>query len=170
MDKKLFFALYNFYNAQKGFGKAVLLTDRACPFIFMAIFAVMSGYLAFNSMFTELTLFAGVPLATLIICRTIRYLSKRKRPSIAFNLNGPHAGKASYSFPSNHAASATAIAFGCMYICPPLGIAVLCLAIITALSRVFTGAHYPSDVLAGFLLATIISAVGFFIIPILLYC
>ena len=161
MDKKLFFALHNFYNTYKGFGKAVLFTDRACPFIFMAIFAVMGGYLTFNSMFAELTLFAVVPLVTLVVCRTIRHLSKRKRPSQAFNLNGPHAGKTSYSFPSNHTASATAIAFGCIYTNAPLGVAVLCLAVITALSRVFTGAHYPSDVLSGFVLATVASVVGF---------
>ena len=168
MDKKLFFILHNFYNSHKGFGKVVLFTDRACPFIFIAIFAVFCTHLAYSRLFAELTLFAGIPFVSIVICRTIRHLTKRKRPCQAFKLNSPHVNKASYSFPSNHAASASAIAYGCIYINTHVGIAVLCLAIITALSRVFTGAHYPSDVFAGFVFSAITAAIGFIIIPILL--
>ncbi|MEU8921838.1 phosphatase PAP2 family protein [Kitasatospora sp. NPDC048545] len=53
------------------------------------------------------------------------------------------------SFPSGHSASAAAFATGVAIESPLLGAAVAPLAAAVALSRVYTGAHYPGDVLAG---------------------
>ncbi|RSS56288.1 phosphatase PAP2 family protein, partial [Streptomyces sp. WAC06614] len=53
------------------------------------------------------------------------------------------------SFPSGHSASAFAFATGLALEHPGLGVAVLPVAAAVAFSRVYTGVHYPSDVLAG---------------------
>ena len=53
------------------------------------------------------------------------------------------------SFPSGHAASAAAFATAVTLESPWLGAAVIPLAAAVAGSRVYTGAHYPSDVVAG---------------------
>jgi undecaprenyl-diphosphatase len=53
------------------------------------------------------------------------------------------------SFPSGHSASAAAFAAGVAIQSGPLGAAVAPIAASVAFSRVYTGAHYPSDVLAG---------------------
>lgn len=53
------------------------------------------------------------------------------------------------SFPSGHTASAAAFATGVALESPRWGAAVAPLAAGVAFSRVYTGAHYPSDVLAG---------------------
>ncbi|MET7889355.1 bifunctional phosphatase PAP2/diacylglycerol kinase family protein [Streptomyces avermitilis] len=53
------------------------------------------------------------------------------------------------SFPSGHSASAAAFATGVALESRGLGAAVVPLAAAVALSRVYTGVHFPSDVLAG---------------------
>ena len=54
------------------------------------------------------------------------------------------------SFPSGHAASAAAFATGVALEKPSLAAPVIIAAAAVGASRVVTGMHYPSDVLAGF--------------------
>jgi membrane-associated phospholipid phosphatase len=56
----------------------------------------------------------------------------------------------SASFPSGHAASAAAFATAVTLEAPVLAPPIIVLAGAVGLSRVVTGVHYPSDVLAGF--------------------
>jgi membrane-associated phospholipid phosphatase len=58
------------------------------------------------------------------------------------------------SFPSGHAASAAAFATGVAIEMPELAAGVIVLALAVGASRVVTGVHYPSDVLAGFAIGT----------------
>ncbi|CAM4131957.1 phosphatase PAP2 family protein [Kibdelosporangium persicum] len=63
-----------------------------------------------------------------------------------------------WSFPSNHATVAGAAAAGILWSSRNLGIVAAGLAVLAALSRVFVGAHYPHDVLAGLLLGVALAA------------
>lgn len=71
----------------------------------------------------------------------------------------------SSSFPSGHSASAAAFASSVAMEVPSLRIPLESLAALVGLSRVATGAHYPSDVAAGFLLGSTIAAAGRRLIP-----
>jgi undecaprenyl-diphosphatase len=53
------------------------------------------------------------------------------------------------SFPSGHSASAAAFATGAALEMPVLALPLGCLAVAVGVSRVVTGAHYPSDVVTG---------------------
>jgi undecaprenyl-diphosphatase len=56
------------------------------------------------------------------------------------------------SFPSDHAAASIAIAVAVLLLHRRLGAIVLAFALLVCYSRVFVGAHYPGDVLAGALI------------------
>jgi undecaprenyl-diphosphatase len=53
------------------------------------------------------------------------------------------------SFPSDHAIVGFAVAVGVMMVNRRAGIALLAAALVLCFARVFVGAHYPTDVLAG---------------------
>ncbi|MGY3684971.1 phosphatase PAP2 family protein [Streptomyces sp. TE33382] len=55
-----------------------------------------------------------------------------------------------WSFPSNHAALASAVAVALLLVSRRLGLIALTGAILMAASRVWVGAHYPHDVITGF--------------------
>jgi membrane-associated phospholipid phosphatase len=78
-------------------------------------------------------------------------LNSRRRPQADIPLvrRLRHA-PTSASFPSGHSASAAAFATAVALEAPVLGPPIIVLAGAVGLSRVVTGVHYPSDVLAGF--------------------
>jgi len=87
-------------------------------------------------------------LIVLVIIITLRYLTRRERPS-PYTTKLPFTLWNRYSFPSHHAARMFLLTFviGAQYQDSfPL---MLSLAIVVALSRIFLAKHYLSDVLTG---------------------
>jgi undecaprenyl-diphosphatase len=92
-----------------------------------------------------------------LLNEVLKYTFHRSRPA----LEHPLVELPSYSFPSGHAVAATVFyGFAAIllwsYVAPKLwrvviGTAVVVLVLMVGFSRVYLGAHYPTDVLAGFL-------------------
>ena len=66
-------------------------------------------------------------------------------------------------FPSIHAVIAAAVAAGLWLVDRRLGITAAVAAALMAFARVYVGAHYPRDVLAGLALGVVVSLAGYFL-------
>ena len=71
---------------------------------------------------------------------------------------------ADYSFPSDHAVMAGAVAAGLWLVDRRLGIAASIAALLMAFARVYVAAHYPHDVLAGLAFGALVVLVGWWLL------
>jgi membrane-associated phospholipid phosphatase len=67
-------------------------------------------------------------------------------------------------FPSIHAVIAAAVTAGLWLVDRRLGIAAALAAVLMAFARVYVGAHYPRDVLAGLVLGGVVSLAGYILL------
>lgn len=105
---------------------------------------------------------ATLAVTSLVTNQGAKRLKRRERPghtSVPFMRRIRHYPTSS-SFPSGHSASAAAFAMGVGTEDKPVGIVLGGLAALVGLSRVYTGAHYPGDVLVGFAIGGTVAEVG----------
>lgn len=91
-----------------------------------------------------------------LLANTLKYLARRDRPDHLPLLVRP---LRSSSFPSGHAASATAAMCALLVVAPGLAPLWISMAVAMAVSRIYVGVHYPTDVLAGVGLGIVVAAV-----------
>jgi membrane-associated phospholipid phosphatase len=95
---------------------------------------------------------ASIAATSALVNVVLKPLSRRRRPDrrshrvpIGRRVRMP----TSTSFPSGHAASASAFATGVATAAPRAALPLTAAAALVSYSRVHTGVHYPSDVIAG---------------------
>jgi len=100
---------------------------------------------------------AGLVAGSYALNTAIKFAVRRPRPQLP-GLEPLTPTVTRLSFPSAHATTsfAAARAYGTLMPAAPLYAAALALA----LSRVYLGVHYPSDILAGALLGTLLAGAG----------
>jgi undecaprenyl-diphosphatase len=100
---------------------------------------------------------ASVAVTSFVVNLVMKPLAHRRRPdrkALGVPLVRQVRMPRSTSFPSGHAASAFAFATGVGFVMPRQAVGLRALAAVVAFSRVYTGVHYPGDVLLGALIGT----------------
>ncbi|PQQ67161.1 hypothetical protein B9R14_10660 [Acetivibrio saccincola] len=160
IDAKLFLKLYGFVSGKQQLKKALYFINRGSSIFFVALYTGCVLWLLF-CLDRFLIKFLLIPALVLITVTILRKIINRKRPFEALGIETVVSHGKSGSFPSRHASSAMIIALSLHQINPAAGYLCICLALITAVSRVLAGVHYPLDVLAGILISFLFSLLFF---------
>ena len=105
---------------------------------------------------------ASMLLTLLVVNLCIKPLAARTRPyelieGLQILVSRPH----DYSFPSGHSANSLTCAWTIFRLAPKkYDVPALVLAVLIALSRLYVGVHYPTDVLAGAAIGVLLSEVA----------
>lgn len=98
------------------------------------------------------------------ICRFLKEFFNRPRPFVILeNVRVIEIEYYTFSFPSGHTTVAFAFATVLAFKIPRYRIPVFIIAVLIGFSRIYVGAHYPSDVIAGMALGCGVSGVILFI-------
>ena len=152
LDKMIFLRLYQLATEHPWLGETMVAVTNASSIVFAGVYGLLLLTLLRNRDRKILFALLG-PLSAFSLVYGIRMIYHRPRPFIALDIDSLIAHEASASMPSQHAASAFAIAMALYYTNKKLGIPALILAAVTALSRPMVGVHFPLDILAGALLS-----------------
>jgi undecaprenyl-diphosphatase len=98
--------------------------------------------------------YAAAALAFLVNF-VIHHVHDRARPYEAHAIRHPWSTSTDASFPSDHTSLSFAIAFAVLMFDSVAGVLFLVVAAIIGVGRLFIGAHYPGDVLAGVLVGLV---------------
>lgn len=126
--------------------------------IWIVITAILSGIMVNRRFVWQVLLTIG---SGVLLNRIIKLLIQRPRPNTNLLMH-----YSSYSFPSGHS-SVAALVLGCLILLTwqvvrrnwvKITITTILVILVLAIgfSRVYVGAHYPSDVLAGWCLGTVV--------------
>jgi|AntRauTorckE6833_2_1112554.scaffolds.fasta_scaffold89229_1 undecaprenyl-diphosphatase len=151
-DKKIFFALYNYTLSHQRLSKLAVLITKYSSKIFSTIYISTVIYLIYNSD-PRVKTFILIPAAVYLMTKLIPYLYNRRRPFAEFSLKSLIKQREDHSFPSTHTASSLIISLVLLNISLELGFILIFLAVLTALSRIMVGVHYPTDIIGAWLLA-----------------
>lgn len=158
-----------FYNKNAAFFKARPLAKKALP-VFDIALTVLFGvayltlwiYGIFWGEFgaKEFVRIAFIPLLTVFVVSILRAMIARPRPYAEDGAGITPFQKRKdekNSFPSRHLACAVAIAVCFFPVLPAAGVALLALCALLAYVRFSLGVHYPSDLLAGAAVGSLIA-------------
>lgn len=93
-------------------------------------------------------------ITTHVFVQLIKFLTRRPRPfRVEQQIVAKHPPTTKCSFPSGHSCAAFSVALTLGFFFHILAVPLLSLALLVGVSRIYLGAHYPSDVLGGLAIA-----------------
>ncbi len=137
--------------------KSIVLVNRLITTLFYLIYPLFLVSLFFTNPYYIWKAML-VPAGGFVVLSLLRKWIGRARPYQKWDIQ-PCIAKDSLnnSFPSRHVYSAMMIALTIMPVYHIVGVILLAFALLEGILRVLGGVHYPSDVLAGMLMAVVFS-------------
>lgn len=114
-------------------------------------------------------------LARVVVVVIINLFYKRQRPYQKFNLKPitslffSFKTKTPNSFPSRHTSAYMAVAVVVLMFFPWVGLGLVLVAILAGAGRVILGYHWPSDIIVGAILGTLLACLTVIYIPVSLF-
>lgn len=162
MNKRLFFCAYNTARQNKAVGKVAVFLASHTNKIYAIVYCIGVLYAFFQSsnLFFR---FIFVPFICMVYNTVLRKILNRPRPFNELNIESLIEHDDKGSCPSNHSAGAMVISVAWYSISPIIGVGLTVLAVLTGVSRVMTGVHYPLDVALGWAVGLCAGVLGFVI-------
>lgn len=161
-DLQLFHALNGLAGNSAGGDALILFFATYLPYLLVAGFALFLVVRRTQSITSRIAWFLLATLAALIarlgVAELIRFFIHRDRPFVSMDVHQLIL-LSSQSFPSGHAIYFFAFSTIVYYYHRKLGVLFLILSGSICLARVAAGVHYPSDVLVGAVLGSLVGLV-----------
>ena len=161
MNEQQYRTVIGWFNARPAAKKALRAVSTGAAVAVYLLYLGLLAWLAWHAMWVPLGVTAVVPAAAFVVGTALRAAINRPRPYTKYGFVPLFPkDKTGQSMPSRHCFSAAAIAGTAWYVLPPLGAVLAVLGVLIAISRVVTGVHYISDVLAGLAFGSVFAVLG----------
>ncbi|MDF1617769.1 phosphatase PAP2 family protein [Petrocella sp. FN5] len=161
LDEKIFLLLFKQMNDNR-IAYVTRFVALYASKVFLVTYVLIMLWLVVNRAFILIPYLIG-PALSLLSVIVIRRFINRKRPFEIMGFKPLIEHEKGCSFPSKHGTSAFAIAIAMMWVHPLLGCLGILMAVLTGISRVMVGVHYPSDIVGGLLIAILLSQLTYFL-------
>ena len=151
MDTVIYMSVYRFVQRHTALHRPIKFINAVSPQIMMVLFYGLMPILVLMRD-VRVIAFAACPLIELVLVTKFRDKIDRPRPFDVLDVTPLEQHSSGHSFPSLHCSSSFVITASLFYIHPILGVIGLIVSIFVAVSRLLSGVHYPSDILAGIII------------------
>ncbi|MBQ2688293.1 MAG: phosphatase PAP2 family protein [Clostridia bacterium] len=164
MKKETYINLMEYIRKRKILTMLIRILYTFLPVIMMVAYPFIVLLNAFDKIDHSFILSIVVPAVTLLGVIVMRKLINKPRPYEKYGVSSLILKrKSGKSFPSNHCACGFVIAMSGFTVSTILGFMLLPVAILIALTRIFSGVHFISDTVAGSLIGIIAGLIFIFI-------
>ena len=160
MNAEQYRAVIGWFNARPAAKKALRLVSRSAVALVYLLYLGMLAWLAWHRM-GQLWPALVVPASAFVVGTLVRKLIDRPRPYTALGFSALlDRNSAGQGMRVRLGVWPAVIAGTAWYVLPPLGAVLAVLGVLIAISRVVTGVHYISDVLAGLAFGSVFAVLG----------